>query len=273
MSLSFRSEKLSEEITAETCCRVKGSKSKDRDSQCEQVVDKAVALLTCEGSKHGCNTTGKDRRRSGKQILVAAAGIGLAPYNTDSDEGDNTESRLNNHGAVADDLSIFLIVDLLGGSTGGDQGVEAGAGAAGNRDEQEREERLAGRVLPSVESRSFNGCCACKGTAKNSDDSNGHHTIEQEGAQVVTRLEQNPDWQQGCNRDVYCNEDNPEGTAEVESSKLADNNNRDDADNTSDGGRADRSILAVHKETEDCSNDDKEDRCHCSGAVCSVGGS
>ena len=255
----------------ETGCRVKGGQSEDGDSQGEQVVDHRIALLAREGREHGGNTTGEDRGRSAQLESVAAAGGGLAPHDHDGDQGDDAESGLNDHGAVADDLGILLVVDLLGRSTGADQGVEAGACAAGNRDEQEREERLAGRVLPSVESGAFHGGSAGEGGADNGDDRNDHHGIEQEGAQVVTRLEQNPDRKQRSNRDVHSNEEHPEGTAEVQADVLTEEDDRDNAENADDGGRADLGVLAIHKETEDCSNDDEEDGGHCRGAVGRIG--
>ena len=272
MGLSFRSEELSKQVTAETGRGVQRGQREDGDCQGEQVVDHSIGALACEGREHGGNTTGEDGGRCREQIALAAAGRGLAPHDHDSDQGDNAKGGLNDHGAVADDLGILLVVDLLGRSTGADQGVEAGAGAAGDRDEQEREQGLAGGVLPAVEGRAFHGGSTGEGTADNGDDRDDHHAIEQEGAQVVTGLEQNPDREHRSNRDVNGNEEHPEGTAEVQADILAKDNDGDDAENADDGGRADLRVLAVHEEAEDSGNDDEQDGGHCSGAVGGIGG-
>ena len=87
-------------------------------------------------------------------------------------------------------------------------------------EQQEREERLAGRVLPSVESGAFHGGSAGEGGADNGDDRNDHHCIEQEGAQVVTRLEQNPDRKQRSNRDVHSNEEHPTAMKSTQKVRL-----------------------------------------------------
>ena len=153
-----------------------------------------------------------------------------------------------------------------------DQGVEAGAGAAGDRDEQEREQGLAGRVLPAVEGGSFDRGGTGEGGADDGDDSDDHHAIEQEGAQVVTRLEQDPDRQQRSDRDVDRDEEHPEGTAEVQADELAEHNDENDADDADDRGRTDLGVLAVHEEAEDSGDDDEEDGGHGRGAVGRIGG-
>ncbi len=257
MGLSFRSEEFCKQIAAKTSCRVERGQCKDGDCQGEEVTDNTIALLTCEGCKHGSNTAGKDRRRS-SHLHDIVTSHNLVVNNTNSNEGDDAESRLNNHGAVADDLSILLAVELLGRSAGADQRVEAGACAAGNRDEQEREQGLASRIFPSSKCRNFDSGCTREGSADYGNYSQNHHAVEQEGAEVVTRLKKNPYRKQRSYRDIDCNENNPESAVEVQTDIQADQNNRDDADNANDCSRADLRILAVHKETEDNCNQDEQ---------------
>ncbi len=270
--LSFRSKQLTEEVAAETGGGVEGGQSEDGNSQSEQVVDRRIGLLAREGSEHGSNTTGEDGGRRAQEELVAAAGGGLAPHHADRDQGDNAEGGLNDHGAVADDLGVLLVVDLLGGSTGADQRMEAGAGAAGDRDEQEREEGLTGRVLPAIESRSLNRGSTGEGAADDGNDGDDHHAVEQEGAQVVTRLEQNPDRKQRSDRDIDGDEEHPEGAAGMQADNLSEEDDGNNADDADDGRRTDLGILAVHEETEDGGNDDEQNRGHGRGTVGGVGG-
>lgn len=54
------------------------------------------------------------------------ADVGLLEDNTDCDKGDDCQSGLDDHCAVADDLCVLLRVELLGGGTGTDERVEAG---------------------------------------------------------------------------------------------------------------------------------------------------
>ena len=70
--------------------------------------------------------------------------------------------------------------------------MEAGACAAGDRYEQEREQGLARSIDESGERRDLDLGSAGEGSADDGDQSDDHHTVEQEGAQVVTRLQQDP---------------------------------------------------------------------------------
>ena len=63
------------------------------------------------------------------------------------DDGHHGDEGLHQHRAVADHPDLRLLLDHLRGGARGDQGVEAGQGAAGDDDEHEREQR-AGEDRP-----------------------------------------------------------------------------------------------------------------------------
>ena len=261
--LSFGNEELCEHVAGKAGAGVKRGKSKDGDGERQQRVGDIVSLVAEDSCDHGSNTAGEDRRRRA-ELHDIVTGLDLVPHNADCDEGDDAESRLDDHGAVADGLGILLGVDLLGGGAGSDERMEAGASAAGDRDEQSREERGgAGEVVPAAECGDFDGHAG----ADDTDESNDHHAVEQEGAQIVTRLEQDPDRQQRSNRDIDSNEDDPEGTAAVDTDVEADENDGNDADDTDDRSRADGNVLAVHEVTEDNGNDNEEERGRCGGCL------
>ena len=57
------------------------------------------------------------------------------------DERHDGHEGLHQHAAVADQAGLALLLDQLRCGAGGDQRVEPGQRAAGDRDEQEREQR------------------------------------------------------------------------------------------------------------------------------------
>ena len=259
--LSFGNEELGEEVTGETGTGVERGQSKDGNGEGEEGVDSVVhgvgevSNAAEHLSDHGSNTTGEDGGRSGEEELVAAADVGLLEENANSDQSNDSESGLDDHGTVADDLSILLGVELLGSGAGADEGMEAGDSAASNGDEQNGEEvGVAVDTLPAGEGGEVDLCAG----ADDTDESDDHHTVEQEGGQVVTGLEKNPDGQQRSEGDVHSDEDDPEGTTHVEADVQTGEGDEDDTDDANDGGGADGSVLAVHEETEDDSDNDEE---------------
>ena len=260
--LSFGNEQLSEHVAGKTGAGVQRGQSEHGDSQSQQRVNHLVAGLAGEGSNHGCNTTGKDGGRRAEQELVAAANVGLGPDNADCNQSDDRQAGLDDHCAVADDLCVLLGIKLLGGGAGTDQGVEAGHSAAGNGDKQCGEQSADGGS-PAGECRQGNHCSTGESAADDADNSHDHHTVEQEGAQVVTGLEQHPDRQQRGQHNINGNEDNPCGAAHVDADVQAGNDDGNNTDDAHDGGGADLHVLAVHEEAEDEGDNDEQQRGGC----------
>ena len=135
--------------------------------------------------------------------------------------------------------------------------MEAGDCTAGDGDEQGREEGGgAVEALPACECRQINSCAGEHDT----DESDDHHAVEQEGGQVVTRLEQHPDRKQRSHDYVHCDEEDPEGAAGVDTEVQAGDGDEHDADDADDSGGADLAVLAVHEVTEDESDNDEQKR-------------
>jgi len=194
------------------------------------------------------------------------------PHGADSDQGDDSQSRLDDHGAVADDLGVFLAGDLLAGGAGSDQRMEAGARAAGHGDEQSREQSAqvalaADGLGQSIGPAGDHGDLHMHIGAEDADDGQDHHAVEQEGGQIVTRLQQHPDGQQGSCGDVNCYEDDPSGTAHVDADLQAQPDNKYNADDTNNSCGTDLGVLPVHEEAEDKCNDDEQQGGHCGGGV------
>ena len=142
--------------------------------------------------------------------------------------------------------------------------MEAGDSAAGDGDEQGREEAcVAVEAAPACEGGQINVSAG----EENTDDSNDHHAVEQEGAEVVTRLEQHPDRKQRSKHDVNCDEEDPEGTAAVDTEVQTCDNDGNDADDTDDGSGAYLAVLAVDEVAEDKGDNDKEQRGSCGRSV------
>ncbi len=81
---------------------------------------------------HGA--AGQGRRGVHGEVESAVNGDGR-------DEGHDGHEGLHQHAAVADEAGLAFLLDQLRCGAGGDQGVESGQRAAGDGDEQEREQR------------------------------------------------------------------------------------------------------------------------------------
>ena len=68
--------------------------------------------------------------------MSSGTGIG------DSAEGEDSQNTLQKHTAIGNRFCITFLIQLLGGGSGGYQGMEAGYCTAGNSSKQNREEIL-----------------------------------------------------------------------------------------------------------------------------------
>ena len=141
--------------------------------------------------------------------------------------------------------------------------MEAGDGTAGNGDEQSREHIAKGAarrgdgVFEAGERRHIQRRVA----ANDTDDREDHHRVQQERAEVVTRLEQDPNRRDGSDQNVDAADDHPGLVAQVDRMPLdAKPHHQGNGHNTDDRGHADRRISAVHEETEEDGQDDEQQR-------------
>ena len=116
--------------------------------------------------------------------------------------------------------------------------METGDSAAGDRDEEDREQRLA-IDFKTDEGRHVDGRVG----SEDADDAARDHAEEQEGAQVIARLHEQPHRQDGCDEAVAEDDVAPRRHIEVEREVHADREHRDDEhdgnDELQDAGRLD----------------------------------
>ena len=150
--------------------------------------------------------------------------------------------------------------------------MEAGDSAAGDGNEQSREQvaqRGTGRGESIGKACECGHCVDAGMAADDADDGEDHHAVEQEGAQVVTRLQQDPDRRYGCHKDVNAADDHPGLVAEVDRMPVeADVHCNGDQGNADNGGNTERCVSSVDEEAEQDSQNDEEDGDHRGAGVC-----
>ena len=171
------------------------------------------------------------------------------------DECDDAEQALAEHRSVADGQHVALVRDGLGGRAGRDEAVEAGDRAAGNRDEEDREERLAVH-LEADERRHVDG----RIRREHADNAAGHHAEEQERAQVVARLHEQPHRQD--RRDEAIAEDDvaPRRHVEIERELHADGEHTRDEHDRYEEFQCAGGLHLADEDTERHRDDDVEHR-------------
>ena len=155
---------------------------------------------------------------------------------------------------------MLLVVELLGRCSGGYQRVETGNRATGDRDEQRREQISLRLVIEACEGRHLGDA---RVRTEDPDDRKRHHEIQQEGAQVVSGLEQDPDRNDGCSRDVHTDQHHPRAVIQV--NRMPVQPDRDDGCNrhdTGNRGHQERCVSSVDHEAEHNGNDDEQNRNH-----------
>ena len=109
-------------------------------------------------------------------------------------------------------------------------------------------------------------------SAYNADDGYDQHGIQQEGAQVVTGLQQDPDRGYGSNGNVDANDPHPGTGGEVERMEVhADGHAEHDGNDAQNGRSHHGSMTAVYGKTEYDSDQDEHDGDHGHGCVGSAG--
>ena len=111
-------------------------------------------------------------------------------------------------------------------------------------------------------------CWGLKIAAQDTQNCNNHHAVEQEGGQIVTGLEQDPDRSDRSDGDVHTTDEHPSGVGEHQGMEIqADGQADDDGDDADDTGDAQRGVAAIDQEAEDDGHDDEQDGDHGHGRM------
>ena len=115
------------------------------------------------------------------------------------------------------------------------------------------------------------GSIAGDGSAHNADERKGDHAVQQERAQEVAGLKQNPNGGNGSNHDIYAQQDHPCGVIERDQGEVvADGNqNNDDCDGDDDIGDGGDLAAAGGQAVYDCYNDEQHGN-HRGALICKV---
>ncbi len=112
--------------------------------------------------------------------------------------------------------------------------MEAGECAAGDGDEEDREEELAGSVGEADEGRSGHLALAVGTHDEDAEDSCDDHDDHHDGGEVVTRLLQGLDRHGGCEHEVCHGHSNPAVLVEIERKLHADSEHEDEQHDSAD---------------------------------------
>ena len=178
-----------------------------------------------EHLKETGNAAAEDLERStGSRGTIGSCG------STGNAQSQNSQQAFKDHGTVADLQHILLVLNGLGGSTGGNKAVEAGNCTAGHGDKQDGEHGAQLFVGKAGEHRQIHGG-VCHQQANHSTHNHGH---EHKGGHVVTGLLEQPHGQHGSKEDVHKGDVAPSGLAQDQGQVCADNkgqHDEHDADN------------------------------------------
>ena len=115
-----------EHVAGQTGRGVEGGQAKYRDRQDEHLVHDVLDAFICEGTDHPGDTGREDccgGCESGGQFAGLSGHLAdrVCPDISDRAQGQDCDYALDEHCSVADGLRVALIVDLLGGCSGGNQ--------------------------------------------------------------------------------------------------------------------------------------------------------
>ena len=190
------------------------------------------------GHKHGSSVSGhaehlKETGNAAAEDLERGTGgrgaVGSCG-STGNAQSQNSQQAFKDHGTVADLQHILLVLNGLGGSTGGNKAVEAGNCTAGHGDEQDGEHGAQLFVGKAGEHRQVHGG-VCHQQADHSTHDHGH---EHKGGHVVTGLLEQPHGQHSSKEDVHKGDVAPSGLAQDQGQVCADDkgqHDEHDADN------------------------------------------
>jgi len=178
---------------------VERGEDKGRDGELSEGA--AVCGRQTERSEKGTDAVREDIDGIGSQ-----PGIVTLRECSGGDKRDDGEDAFDEHGAVADGAGVAFIGELFGRGTGGDEGVEAGDGAAGDNDKEHGKERAKAGLTPRGEDGQVQGGAG----GADAQDTSDHQGIEEERRQIVARLQERPDRRNGRGTNVESENEEPE---------------------------------------------------------------
>lgn len=116
----------------EACGGIEGGHEKGGEGEGDK--DHATLVGETEAGGEGGDTIGKEVDGA---LIAHGRGVVGEGEGGDGYDGDDGEDTFDEHAAVGYGADVVFAVYLFGGGAGGDEGVEAGAGAAGNGNKEE----------------------------------------------------------------------------------------------------------------------------------------
>ncbi len=123
-------------------------------------------------------------------------------HRASGDQREHADQRLSHHGAVADEARVGFLVEHFRGGAGGDQRVESGNRAAGDGDEQEREQLALDDGAAAVDEVREGRKPDVGMNEEDTDDQHGDRAQLHVGGEIIARFEQQPDRQHGSDEAV-----------------------------------------------------------------------
>ena len=183
---------------------------------------------------------------------------------------DNSEDAFQQHAAVSDGFRVTFLVQLLGRRTGRYEGMEARNSTAGDGREENREQEQDAVLRGHGEARESREQVRIDigMGAENADYGDNQHGIQQEGTQIVTRLEQDPDRGDRGDGDVNADEDHPGLGGEIQRMPIhADGHDEDDGRDAKDRRGYDGGVPVINEDAEHDGDDDEEQGNHGHGGI------
>ena len=169
------------------------------------------------------------------------------------DERGDAQRAFDEHGAKAHQAGVTLAAQLFGRGARGHQRMEARDGPAGHGHEQGREEILAVDLEGGE-----GGQLDDRMRGHDAHHGGQHHGVEQERAEVVAGLEQDPDGRHRGHEDVQAQQPHPGIVARVEGEAQAQGDDAHDARHAQQGGPAQGHLETVDQQAEDHGQHDEQ---------------
>ena len=220
--------------------------------------DRCCISRNAEHLKETGNTTAEDLERG-----TCSGGAVCSSGSTGNAQGQNSQQALQDHCAIADLQHILLVLNGLGGSTGGDQAVEAGNSTTGNGDEQDGEhgtQLLVGEA--GVNGQIHGGVCNDQTNHSACDHGNKH-----EGGHVVPGLLQQPHGKHGGKEDINKGDIAPCGLAQDDGQICANDKRQHDENDADDALLPTGEVELLLDQAKDHSEDHEHDGDHAGSAV------
>ena len=171
------------------------------------------------------------------------------------------QNAFQEHGAVTNQLCTLFVIQLLGGGTGGNQGMEAGDSTAGNGYEQHGEHGVIAlrRRIKGGNSRQLNAGLINGDACQSKSDA----SIQQEGVQIVTRLQQNPNRSDGSDEDISHEDVDPGSLGQNQREHVTSSDSSYQQYNANTSTNLQVHATAIYAQAKNDSQYDKQQGCSC----------